>query len=79
MEKSPQQGDVVVEQRGTGRAVRFDVGLFGGKFQYSMPTYEGALNRADSFARHHRVNVWFSEHGVYRLMTMRRTELSGAG
>ncbi len=73
MKSRPQKGDVIVHQRGNSRAVQFDVGLFDRPQQYSVRTYEDALNRADSFARNNDADVWFTENGThFRLVTTRR-------
>jgi hypothetical protein len=72
----PQQGDIIVSRReepGVHRLFRYDVGVVGGPLQYTVETYELALNRADSFARSAEVSVWYTEDGRrFRPITSRR-------
>jgi hypothetical protein len=69
----PQSGDVIVAKVDPVRPFGYDVTILGAPRQYSVRTYEQALNRADSFARHTLVNVWYTEDGAhFQLMTTRR-------
>ena len=69
----PKEGDIVVHKRNVGRLSRYDVSITGRPPQYTIETYEQALNRADSFAREARVDVWYTDDGVrFRRVTSRR-------
>jgi hypothetical protein len=74
------EGDILVtrrEEAGVPRLFRYEVGVVGCPPQYTVETYELALNRADSFARNAQVSVWYSEDGQhYRLVTSRRPQES---
>jgi hypothetical protein len=73
MTAAPRPGDVIVAKEDPARAFGYDVSILGAPRQYSVRTYERALNRADSFARHTLVDVWYTEDGAhFRLITTRR-------
>ena len=75
MASTPQARDVVVLQRArpAKASQRYVVSVVGRPEQYSEATYEQALNRADSFARHEGVDVWYTEDGAaFRSITRRR-------
>jgi hypothetical protein len=73
MTPQPRQGDVIVARRDDSGRHRYDVGPFQGPRQYTVDTYELALNRADSFAREALVDVWYTEDlAGFRLITSRR-------
>ncbi len=73
MATAPQAGDVIVAKVDPARAFDYDVSILGEPRQFSVRTYERALNRADSFARHTLVDVWYTEDGAhFRPITTRR-------
>jgi len=74
MSDTPQSGDVIVRRRIVRQSkLLYDVGILGQPTQYSVETYERALNRADSFARHAHLNVWYTDDGAtFRSITRRR-------
>jgi hypothetical protein len=73
MAAAPQAGDVVVAKVDPVRPFGYDVSILGEPRQFSVRTYERALNRADSFARHTFVDVWYTEDGAhFRRITTRR-------
>ena len=73
MAATPQAGDVIVDKVDPIRPFGYEVTILGAPRQYSVRTYELALNRADSFSRHTLVNVWYTEDGArFTLITTRR-------
>jgi hypothetical protein len=68
----PQSGDVVIVRRAASAAA-YVLRVFRGAFQVSFSTFDEALARAESFARHDRVDVWYTEdERSFRLVTGRR-------
>jgi len=72
----PADGDVVVRSHAAGNGssgLRYTLRVQGDPEQFSELTYEIALNRADSFARHMQIDVWYTEDDIaFRRMTRHR-------
>jgi len=72
---SPQAGDVVVTREAQSR-VHYTVRQLPGIVQFSAPARDDAVRLARSFGRTHRVDVWYSEDGTYRLLEAYRPRRS---
>ena len=64
---SPQDGDVVVTREAHSR-VHYTVRQLPGIVQFSAAARDEAVRLATSFGQKHRIDVWYSEDGTYRLL-----------
>jgi hypothetical protein len=75
---SPRDGDVVVT-RETHSRTHYTVRQIPGLVGFSAAVRDEAVRLARSFAQEHRVDVWYSEDGTYRLLEAYRPRTSPRG
>jgi len=71
-ESAPKDGDVIVT-REPKPAARFTVRQLPSIVQFSAPTRDEAARLVRPFAQKYRVDEWYSERGIYRLIESYRS------
>jgi hypothetical protein len=72
---SPQDGDVVITREAHSR-VHYTVRQLPGIVQFSAAVRDEAVRLARTFGQRHRIDVWYSEDGTYRLLEAYRPRTS---
>lgn len=74
---SPQDGDIVVT-REAHSPVHYTVSQLPGTAQFSATVRDEAVRMVRGFGRKHRIDIWYSQAGTYRLLEAYRPRTSRA-